>query len=59
MLSTPEMTDEDDWQAVLHIAVFIRAQAPVQAGYNWMSTVRHRMMRFRNKNERTRSHTQF
>ncbi|EFN4098769.1 phage tail protein, partial [Escherichia coli] len=25
---TGKMTDEDDWQAVLHIAVFIRAQAP-------------------------------
>ncbi|STM06858.1 Minor tail protein Z (GPZ) of prophage [Escherichia coli] len=31
---TGKMTDEDDWQAVLHIAVFIRAQAPdFRAGY--------------------------
>ncbi|EFV8088119.1 hypothetical protein GJ354_21400 [Shigella dysenteriae] len=29
-------TDEDDWQAVLHIAVFVRAQAPDSELDTWM-----------------------
>ncbi|WP_276377835.1 phage tail terminator protein, partial [Escherichia coli] len=33
---TGKMTDEDDWQAVLHIAVFIRAQAPDSELDEWM-----------------------
>ena len=33
---TGKMTDEDDWQAVLHIAVFIRAQAPDSELDKWM-----------------------
>lgn len=32
------MTDEDDWQAVLHIAVFIRAQAPDSELDMWMES---------------------
>ena len=35
---TGKMTDEDDWQAVLHIAVFIRAQAPDSALDMWMES---------------------
>lgn len=33
-----KMTDEDDWQAVLHIAVFIRAQAPDSELDMWMES---------------------
>ncbi len=32
------MTDEDDWQVVLHIAVFIRAQAPDSELDMWMES---------------------
>ncbi len=32
------MMDEDDWQAVLHIAVFIRAQAPDSELDMWMES---------------------
>lgn len=35
---TGKMTDEDDWQAVLHIAVFIRAQAPDSELDMWMES---------------------
>ncbi len=39
MLSTPEMTDEDDWQGCsVHIAVFIRAQAPDSELDMWMES---------------------
>ncbi|WP_073848731.1 phage minor tail U family protein, partial [Escherichia coli] len=37
-LYTGKMTDEDDWQAVLHIAVFIRAQAPDSELDMWMES---------------------
>ncbi|EAV3689125.1 phage tail protein [Salmonella enterica subsp. enterica serovar Eastbourne] len=30
------MTDEDDWQAVLHVAVFLKAQAPDAELDTWM-----------------------
>ncbi|MCQ1632886.1 phage minor tail U family protein [Escherichia coli] len=33
---TGKMTDEADWQATLHVAVFIRAQAPDSELDNWM-----------------------
>lgn len=35
---TGKMTDEDDWQAVLHIAVFIREQAPDSELDMWMES---------------------
>lgn len=33
---TGVMTDEDDWQAVLHVAVFLKAQAPDAELDMWM-----------------------
>jgi len=33
---TGAMTDEDDWQAVLHVAVFLKAQAPDAELDAWM-----------------------
>lgn len=33
---TGVMTDEDDWQAVLHVAVFLNAQAPDAELDTWM-----------------------
>ncbi|EAS0814923.1 phage tail protein [Salmonella enterica] len=33
---TGKMTDEADWQSVLHVAVFIRAQAPDSELDEWM-----------------------
>ncbi|EBS6057799.1 phage tail protein, partial [Salmonella enterica subsp. enterica serovar Weltevreden] len=33
---TGVMTDEDDWQAVLHVAVFLKAQAPDAELDTWM-----------------------
>ena len=38
LLNRGKMTDEDDWQAVLHIAVFIRAQAPDSELDMWMES---------------------
>ncbi|WP_097318347.1 phage minor tail U family protein [Escherichia coli] len=36
---TGKMTDEDDWLAVLHVAVFIRAQAPDSDLDTWMDNI--------------------
>lgn len=36
---TGKMTDEDDWEAVLHVAVFIRAQAPDSELDTWMENI--------------------
>ncbi|EBZ2142378.1 phage tail protein [Salmonella enterica subsp. enterica serovar Newport] len=33
---TGTMTDEDDWQAILHVAVFLKAQAPDAELDTWM-----------------------
>ncbi|EIS4016825.1 phage tail protein [Salmonella enterica] len=35
---TGKMTDEADWQSVLHVAVFIRAQAPDSELDEWMES---------------------
>ena len=36
---TGKMVDEDDWQAILHVAVFIRAQAPDTELDMWMDDI--------------------
>ncbi|EFO2071870.1 phage tail protein [Escherichia coli O8] len=36
---TGKMVDEADWQAVLHVAVFIRAQAPDTELDTWMDDI--------------------